>query len=307
MPHTLLDIAKLNGSDKVVGLIEESLVLAPEVSLFPARTIRGTSYKTVVRTALPTTQFRAANEGVTGSQSTFTNRLVETFILDAQIKVDKAVADAYEDGPAALQAIEAAGVVGSALKLLGSQIWYGLGTGGDSKGFPGALGMHDTTNMVVDATGSTEDTCSSVWGVKFGPQYAQMVLGNNGSLTLSDWMSQQVTDANSKLFTAYCAALTAYPGLQVGNLYSVGRIKKLTEDSGKGLTDGLVASLLQKFQTNLGMFPDVLFMTPRSLYQLRASRTATTPGGTPAPIPTEVFGVPIQVTNQIRNTEALTL
>lgn len=307
MPHTLLDIAKLNGSDKVVGLIEEALVLAPEVSLFPARTIRGTSYKTVVRSALPTTQFRNANEGVASSKSTFVNRLVETFILDAQIKVDKAVADAYEDGPAALQAIEAAGVVGSALKLLGSQIWYGVGTGGDAKGFPGAIGVHDTTNMVVDAGGTTAGTGSSVWGVKFGPQYAQMVLGNNGSLQLSDWMTQQVTDANSNLYTAYCSALTAYPGLQVGNIYSVGRIKKLTEDSGKGLTDALIASLLQKFQTNLGMFPDVLFMTPRSLYQLRASRTATTPGGTPAPIPTEVFGVPIQVTNQILNTEALTL
>ena len=173
MPHTLLDIAKLNGSDKVVGLIEEALVLAPEVSLFPARTIRGTSYKTAVRTVLPTTQFRNANEGVASSKSTFVNRLVETFILDAQIKVDKAVADAYEDGPAALQAIEAAGVVGSALKLLGSQIWYGVGTGGDAKGFPGAIGVHDTTNMVVDAGGTTAGTGSSVWGVKFGPQHAR--------------------------------------------------------------------------------------------------------------------------------------
>lgn len=307
MPHTLLDIAKLNGSDSVVGLIEESLVLAPEVSLFPARTIRGTSYKTVVRSTLPTTQFRNANEGVTSSQSVFTNRLVETFILDAQIRVDKAVADAYEDGPAALQAVEAAGVVGSSLRLLGSQIWYGVGTGGDAKGFPGAIGIHDSTNMSVDAGGTTAGTGSSVWGVKFGPQNAQLVLGNNGALQLSDWMTQQVPDANSRLYTAYCAALTAYPGLQVGNIYSVGRIRKLTEDSGKGLTDALIASLLQRFQTNLGMFPDVLFMTPRSLYQLRASRTATTPGGTPAPIPTEVFGVPIQVTNQISNTEALTL
>lgn len=307
MPHTLLDIAKLNGSDSVVGLIEESLVLAPEVSLFPARTIRGTSYKTVVRSTLPTTQFRNANEGVTSSQSVFTNRLVETFILDAQIRVDKAVADAYEDGPAALQAVEAAGVVGSSLRLLGSQIWYGVGTGGDAKGFPGAIGIHDSTNMSVDAGGTTAGTGSSVWGVKFGPQNAQLVLGNNGALQLSDWMTQQVPDANSRLYTAYCAALTAYPGLQVGNIYSVGRIRKLTEDAGKGLTDALIASLLQRFQTNLGMFPDVLFMTPRSLYQLRASRTATTPGGTPAPIPTEVFGVPIQVTNQISNTEALTL
>ena len=46
MPQAnLLDIAKLTGNDTVVGLIEENQTVAPDVMSFPARTIRGTSYK----------------------------------------------------------------------------------------------------------------------------------------------------------------------------------------------------------------------------------------------------------------------
>jgi hypothetical protein len=303
----VLDIAKMNGSDKVVGLIEDVLTLAPEVANFPARTIRGTSYRTLVRSALPSVEFRKAGEGVAASKSTFVNRTVETFIVDAQIRVDKAIADSYEDGPQAYQAIEASGVMASTLKLLGSQIWYGIGTGGDADGFPGAIAVYDTTNMVVDAGGTTASTGSSVWGVKFGPQFASLVLGMNGVLDLSQFATQQVTDANSNLYTAYTAALTAYPGLQIGNSYAIGRIKKLTADSGKTLTDAMIAQLLEKFQANLGMAPDALFMTPRSQRQLRDARTATNPTGQPAPFPSEAFGVPIIVTNQILNTESLTL
>ena len=58
MAHTLLDIAKLNGSDTVVGLIEEVITSAPEFAVLPARTIRGTSYNTVSRTAYPSVGFR---------------------------------------------------------------------------------------------------------------------------------------------------------------------------------------------------------------------------------------------------------
>ena len=48
---TLLDIAKANGSDAAVGLIEEVMTYSPEVNLGAARTIKGLSYKTLVRTA----------------------------------------------------------------------------------------------------------------------------------------------------------------------------------------------------------------------------------------------------------------
>lgn len=309
--HNLLDIVTLNGNDKLVGLIEESLTVAPEIQNFPARTIRGLSYYTSVRTSLPTSGFRNANEGQAATKSAFEKRLVETFIIDTQVIVDKAVADAYEDGSEALRAIESVGVTKSTFKTLGKQIWYGPGTtnnsNGDAKGFLGAIDSHDSTNMVVDAAGTTAGTGSSVWGVKYGPQNAQLVLGNGGTFDLSPFATQQVVSTGSSYYTAYVAALTAYPGLQIGNRYCVGRIKKLTADSGKTLTDILIAQLLEKFMTYLGEMPDALYMSPRSLRQLQASRTATTTTGQPAPFPTESFGVPIVVTNQILNTEHLSL
>ena len=109
---TLLDIAKANGSDAAVGLIEEVLNAFPEVQLGAARTIKGLSYKTLVRTALPTASFRSANEGTPPTKSTSENRVVECFILNPRWECDKAVADAYEDGASAYIAMEADGHCG---------------------------------------------------------------------------------------------------------------------------------------------------------------------------------------------------
>ena len=146
---TLLDIAKANGSDAAVGLIEEVQTYSPEVMLGAARTIKGLSYKTLIRTALPTTAFRNANEGVAASKSTWENRVIECFTLNPRWECDKAVADRYEDGAQAFIALEADGIMRAAMLTLGSQFYYGVAN--DAKGFPGVLAAYDATNMVVDA------------------------------------------------------------------------------------------------------------------------------------------------------------
>ena len=79
---TLLDIAKANGSDGVVGLIDEATKAHPELTLVAARTIKGLNYKTLVRTANPTVGFRNANEGTAATKGTYENRLVETYNLN---------------------------------------------------------------------------------------------------------------------------------------------------------------------------------------------------------------------------------
>jgi hypothetical protein len=136
MPRfTLLDIAKLNGADKEVGLIEEVLTSAPEVQAFPFRTIVGTSYPTVTRVSLPNVGFRLANAGTTATKSEFSRNLVEAFIFGGRVEADRAVAMAYEDGMEAWEMIESLGTFRQSLIKLGSQIWYGIGA--DSKGFPG--------------------------------------------------------------------------------------------------------------------------------------------------------------------------
>lgn len=305
---TLLDIAKANGSDAVVGLIDETIQAHPELLEGQARTIKGLNYKTLVRTAVPKgSGFRDANQGVAAAKGTYENRLVETFILNPRWECDKAVADRHEDGREAFVALEASAILEGAMQDLCGQFYYGRGVGGNAKGFPGLLAAYDATNMAVDAGGTTAATASSVWGVRWGPKNVQWVWGNGGALELAPAREESIEDgitAGAK-FTAYVQELLAYPGLQVASLFSSGRIKKITADSGKTLTDDLIAALLALYP--VGSRPDVLLMNRRSLRQLQDSRTATNPTGAPAPFPGEAFGVPIRLTDAILSTEALTL
>jgi hypothetical protein len=311
MPNntTLLDLAKLNGADPVVGLIEEVATASPEVVTIPARTIRGTSYKTVVRNSRPSVAFRSANEGTAGTKSNFAERLVEAFILSARIEVDKAVARGYEDGPEALQAIEGAGVMRAALSTVGSQTIYGRSAG--AKGFIGLQEFIATfgDELVVDAGGTTAATGSSVYAIKAGNQGVQYVYGNGTSFELSPFREGDAADASGNRFAAYIADLTAWVGLQCVNKYAIGRLKDCTADSGKGVTDAKIAELLSKFP--VGERPTHLLMSRRSAFQLQVSRTMTASTkqeaftGVLPGVPTESFGIPIIITDSIADNEAL--
>lgn len=309
---TLLDIAKASGVDAVVGLIDEVAISTPEVTgvdmrgnvvprVGASRTIDGVSYETLVRIADPTVRFRDANEGVPGTKSRYENRIVSTYTLNPRWECDKAVADRHADGPEAYIAMEGAAQVRAGLHHIARQFYYG--TGNDAKGFPGLAEVVDST-MVLDAGGTTAATGSSVWAVKFGPQNVQWVWGRNGALELAPVRLESIEDTDGNRFDAYIESILAYPGLQVGNKYSVARIKDLTADSGKGLTDDLLAQLVDLFPTSVGE-PDVIFMTRRSRSQWRNSRTATNTTGAPAPLPTNYEGIPVLVTDAITNTETL--
>jgi hypothetical protein len=306
----LLDLAKLSGKDAVVGLIEAVTGVAPEVDRLPARTIRGTSYQTVARTALPTVAFRSMNSGVDASKSRFEERLVQCFILGSRVVVDKAAASAFEDGPAALQTIEAIGVMESAKIEIGKQIFYGIAE--DAKGFPGLQAIVPST-MTVDAGGTTSATGSSVYAVRLGAQDVQLVFGNGTTFELGDWRAGDGEDADGKKFPAWIADLSAWIGLQCTTPYAVGRLKDATADSGKGVTDAQLQTLLDTFP--VGKAPNVFFMNRRSAGQLQRARTVVInssrgakAGGdieNIAEYPTSAFGIPIVVTDSLTSTEAL--
>ena len=311
---TLLDVAKRNASDPAVGLIDEAARLVPEItgqtmqrgslvtipSVGAARTIRGTQYKTRVRTALPNAGFRDANEGVDPGKSTYVNKLVECFVLNPRWECDVAVATSNEDGAEAYIAEEALATVQAAFQTLGRQFYYGRAA--DGKGHPGLIDSVDS-EMIVDATGTEANKASSVWAVCFGMQKVQWVMGQEGSLDMTDPRIESITDANGKRFSAYVQEIVAHMGVQVGHKFCTGQIKNLTEDAGKGLTDALLGKLLAKFP--IGFRPDAFFASRRSLEQLRGSRTATNATGAEAPTPTEFEGIPIVGTDSILNTEAI--
>lgn len=304
---TILDIAIMNGSDMVVGLVEETIKAVPEVARGAARTIKGVTYKTLVRTKLPTVQFRAANQGVPPSKGIYENREFETYIFNPYWTCDQAVADSHEDGAPAFIATEAQGIMEAAWQYLGQQFYYGNNAAAgaavnDTLGNPGLLQYVDAS-MVIDATGTTDNVATSVWAVRFGPRDIQWVYGQNGNLALKPVREQTLFDANNNPYTGYIQEILARPGLQFTRKYAAARIKKITTDVGHTLTDALIAQLIALFPT--GLPPDYLFMTRRSLQQLQQSRTATNPTGAPAPIPNESFGIPILPTDSILNTEKL--
>src|SRR5579872_4564167 len=97
---SLLDITKRKGNDQEVGLLEDTITYAPELSAIGGRSIVGTQYKTLHRT-LPTVSFRQANNGSDTVKGKYRQSLHECSILDAQLQADKAVVDAAGkgDGP----------------------------------------------------------------------------------------------------------------------------------------------------------------------------------------------------------------
>jgi len=301
---TLLDVAKLNGADKEVGLIEEVLTSAPEAQIFPFRTITGTSYPTVTRTSQPNVGFRLANAGITAGKSEFLRKIVQAYIIGGRVEADKAVAMAYEEGMEAYEMIEALGTMKQTLIEIGSQIWYG--TTADDKGFPGikaalpyTAGVAD--GSVINAAGTTASTASSVYAVKFGPQDVQLVGGNGQVPLLGDFRDETIEDGDGNPLPGRVADLVGWIGLQIGSINSVRRIANLTADSGKGLTSDLLDDMLNSFP--IGHRPDAIFMSRRSRLQLK--KDLATPERPTVPLPTEYDGIPIYATDSILNTDAI--
>ncbi len=307
---TLLDIVKANGSDGVVGLVDETIRATPEVMYGAARTIKGLNYKTLIRTSLGTAAFRDGNSGASIIKSGYENKLIECFLLNPRIQCDKMVADTYEDGAEAYLAMEASGVMNASLQRLGKQFYYGrtstiAPTGYlDAKGFPGLIDFVNTS-LVKDAGGTTATTGSSVWFVAFRQDMVNWVFGQNGQMVMTPTRLQDIYDSGNNPYTAYVSELCAHPGLQCLNTYSVVRIKNVTADSGHTLNDALLGSALALLPAAFRPMITDIFMAPRSAEQLRASRTAVNPTGMPAPTPQDFEGIPIRITDSIAITETL--
>jgi hypothetical protein len=299
---TLLDLAKRSGNDLAVGLVDEAARFHPEIAYGLVKTIKGLLYKTLVRVSNGTAGFRHANEGAVVSKSKTINKIVETFFLNPRWECDKAVADTSEDGRDAYIADEADAMFEAAITTLCSQMYYGRGTGGDAKGHPGLIDSVDSS-LVLDATGTTASTGSSLWAVRWDTKGVSWVYGGDGKLEVSDLMIARLTDSNGNPFTGYVQELLAHAGIQVLDKFAVGRIKNLTKDVGKTLNDAKVGELISMFP--VGKKPTMMFCSRRSLEQLRSSRTATNATGAEAPTPTEVQNIPIYATDAILDTEAI--
>ncbi|AMV16593.1 major capsid protein [Planctomyces sp. SH-PL14] len=304
----LTDLVKINDRNladiNVTDLLEDAPVLKRMAAVLASN---GTEHKYLKQTQTGGAGFRDMNDGITQTVSADTLVTVTLKILDASFQLDKAYCDGYRFGPEAAIDREGMRKLRAAFALAEKQMFYGTASPGNSAGFAG-LGNNAAFNnkddsMVVDATGTTASTGSSVWLFRSTEEDLAIVAGNDGQIVMDESYPIQATGTNGP-FPAYYTPITGWLGLQFGSVYSVVRICNLTEDSGKGLTDDLIAKALEKIpagkRSNL-----FLAGSRRSQRQLQDSRTATNPTGDPAPLPESAFKIPFIVTDQIVNTETL--
>jgi hypothetical protein len=315
-----LDLAKANSNDAVGGIIEDLTNVSPELAIFPSSDELLSEpgrldYQTLHRTARPSVVFAHGGEGFDATKSELSLKDHTCFRFGGRIEAMKHIADNWTRGGAAgYQAFEAAGVVEAGLQTLGKQIWYGISH--DSKGFPGIKAFTPFGgSYTYNAGGTTANTASSVYMVKFGERYCQLMPGlarnGDGLLDLPDFIIESVLDANNKKAWAYVSELSSYCGLQIASAHSVVRLCNLTADAGKTCTDAKLNAAMRLFPANFR--PDAIFMSRRSQQQLQDSRTVTLFGQgmerpnqeLVAPLPTSFEGVPIIATDNILNTDAI--
>lgn len=306
MPNTL-DVLKINNAEEIIGLIDEVAAEIPEINFFSASPVEKYSYKTLAVNALPDAGFRAAGQQRIYSAAVLANYTVNCYNLDASWILDCAQGRMSDWGAEFAVSLMTQTSLKAALMRLAKQTWYGqyaadAGFNGLSSFIGGVVDDNNNPVMTVDANPGTSVTDGSkVFAVRTGMDSIQYAWGRDGELVVDDVGVQQVGDATSGA-SYYHQQIAGYVGLQITNKYAAGMITNLSAGAGaNGLNDNLIYQLLEKFPA--GQTPQAFFMSRRSLMQLRQSRTATNATGAPAPIPREVEGIPIYVTDAIINTE----
>ena len=291
---TLTNLAKINSRDLADVSISDLLQGSPLVAALPAMVAsKGDSHKYYKETANSQAAFRAANAGKDYEASTDTEVTVNLKYLDASIKYDRAVANAYIYGPEALLALRAERALRDAFFTIEQQILSGTAADADGfDGFPQSTFMDAASDdMLIDAGGTTALT--SIYGVVANRDGANVLVGNGGIIDIGETREEQTLDSSSKAFNSYVVPIEAWVGVTLGGKHSVGRIANIDDGSNKA-TDDLISSMLEQFPG--GQWPSYLVMNPRSARQLQQSRTSTSLTGV-APWPTESQGIPILVSN----------
>ena len=301
---TLLDVAK---SDAGIGypVIDEAVQMIPEIGIFPVDTINGDTISLSVRTTKGSAAFRNANEGYAPTVAEFESRIFQTAIIEKLIQVDiQGVLNASKD-PGRFLVNQTVAQTKDVLEHVAFQQWYGgTAMSSDTKAPPGILAQSNSAaTHVVDATGSTAKT--SVWVLELGQYSLDHVYGNGSTFTFGDqWEEDWGTDGAGGQLRVLKNYISGRVAPRLANKNAAVRIKNLGTDSNKGLTDSLLAQAFRKAR-ELGMRPNAIFATPRSVEQLQISRTTYSPIGAPAPMPEEYMGVPIYQTINLSSAETV--
>ncbi|MDE2104421.1 MAG: hypothetical protein KGL39_44695 [Patescibacteria group bacterium] len=329
---TMLDIANRRGTDKEIGLVQQIVNYAPEITTIMGRTIPGTFSTARVQVSIPKGgAFRAANSGSKLSAGTYERRRFNCFFFDAPLQVDEMdllAAEQEGDSLGDLQADEVSGALMNKAIVFSQQFYNGA----DSNGYPGLLQLFQAFNGtdgqsqgVIDSrtgkalvnyidAGGTSGATECVWYAWVHPQGVHFLFGGNSTVDVNPWSWQYVSDPtdSTKRFRASCSNIKGWIGLSCAHPFAIACIKNV--DAAHGWTDALSAKLHALLP--IGIKPNFCLASKRARGSLQQSRTVTLFGsaqaGKPAdipnvaPVPTvDIEGVPIIPTDGIQLTKAL--
>lgn len=308
--NTLAGLVQFNDKNLADLEVNDLLDDAPLMAVLSAQPAsNGTQHKYLKQVTASSAAFRDALDGITKTASADTLVTDTLKILDGSFDTDVALADAYKGGRDAWLQMELIRTMKQVFAVAEKQVIYGVGN--DASGFVGLQddGQLDALSdtMVNSAGGSTASVQTSCMILRSGPNDVSFVLGNDGVIVVEDDPTIIQKDGSSSgVYPALFVPVTGYSALQIGGAYSAARVCNIdTNDltSTSAFTDADVYGGLSLFPA--GRSPNLIVMNRNAQRMLRQSRTAVNPTGAAAPMPTEIDGIPIIITDQITSTEAV--
>ncbi len=316
---TMMDLAARRGNDKEIGLVQQIINWAPEITTIAGRTIPGTYTEAKVQIGIAQGGAFPGNNGtVQVASGSYEKRRFNAFFFDSQLEIRESEligAEQAGDSLGDLQADEVAGALQDKAIKFSQQFYAGLKLNGN--GFPGLrdiLGIFQNVkdsrtglNIVnyIDANpGSNNPATECVWYVWNHPQAINFLWGGNKMLDVNPWVWQYLGASNAR-YRAMVSNISGFVGLSAAHPWSVTCIKNI--DAAHPWTDKLSAQVHALYPA--GIVPTHCFATKRAQGQLQQGRTVTLFGSAAArpnqpniaPLPTtDVNGVPIHVTDGIQ-------
>lgn len=292
---TLKDATALGGYDKLVGVIDAVVNVAPEIDRVIGRPIPDTYFDAAIRTAIGTAStFRRINSGVALSAAKYDLKRFECFPFDIEMRIDELLIEKLERGGQSMgQTFTNESVAAMKQKALALGKQFYNGTTNDAYGPPGLVDFITTQrknvdsrsggliDQTVDAGGTVAGKCENVWLFDSSPQGVHWLFGAGRGLIQVPFFRQQVTSQDSAgKAMAWVSSVNGWIGTACPDIHLVGCVANVdaytqttpgTYDH--PLTDKLIATLFAKFP--VGKKPKVAFASQNAIASLQYSRTVT--------------------------------
>jgi hypothetical protein len=332
---TAVEIATIRQAPLSLGVLRQVISAVPLFAAFDMRTTSRTRFKTLSIDGMPDVDpFVNLGDGFKTGRATLSLREFGCSYLGGHVKVQLDVAREWQAENQDLDfdyfTLQASERIKGDLLKIEKQIIYGTATG-SAKGFPGlkqmtpgaiaanVMAMTDTpddsdfTKTVINAGGSTSNTASSAYSIRFGTLDCQLVMGGtSGNQELFQFGERRIQalapDASKpeELAEHEIGQYSGHIGLsvsgfseaeasQVKSQYSVRRLMNLTAQADKGMDDYRSGDQWANSRKSTG---SVVFVG-----NMGSGRDGTI-NRQPAR-PTEYQGIPIVYTRSIGNTDAI--